>query len=53
MKHVSKAYPESSTRQAERARRQGLHSIQVPVNGKHNTILQTKSSRERGAAAQA
>jgi hypothetical protein len=47
MKRMSKPYPESSNRQAERGLRQGLHSIQVPVAGKHNTILQTKPSSTR------
>jgi len=49
---MSKPYPFSSTRQSERAQRQGQHNVQVPVAGRHNTIMQTKSARAMKAATQ-
>ncbi len=42
-----KAYPFSSTRQHERYKRQGLHSVPVEVNSRNNTILQTVSPRRK------
>lgn len=44
---MRKNFPFSSTRQAERVQRQGLHNVSVPVNGKHNTVLQAISARAR------